>query len=311
MTDLRYLLYLQLPIIYNYKGISISKEITTFETTCDLDITYYPFDHQTCDIVLGAYDQSIVILPDTSKDHLERFKGHGSWRITKYEMIKGKASLKIRYVLVRKPEFLIMNVLLPILFLALLNPLVFVLPVFSGERIGFAITALLAVSVYMTILGDYLPRNSNPLISYMLTTWLVISASIVVFVIFSMHIYHIKDSKRVPWLAQAFVRSVRRVCFRRQKIESASSNEKKTWLNDEDRKAEGQPRVRHGDSDAIVVCDKANNDDEEFEVNRISWRNVSGALDRCVLIGIYTVQILFIIIFLSILALNGERTVKS
>ena len=45
--------------------------------------------------------------------------------------------------------------------LALLGPLVFVLPVESGEKIGFALTILLSLSVVLTILSDHIPPIST------------------------------------------------------------------------------------------------------------------------------------------------------
>ena len=44
-----------------------------------------------------------------------------------------------------------------------LNTMVFVLPTESGERVGYAITCLLSLSVYMTFASEGLPDSSKPL----------------------------------------------------------------------------------------------------------------------------------------------------
>ena len=63
----------------------------------------------------------------------------------------------------RQANFLIINVLLPILMMATMNILVFVIPPESGERISHAITVLLAVAVYLTIVEENLPKSSSPM----------------------------------------------------------------------------------------------------------------------------------------------------
>jgi len=53
------------------------------------------------------------------------------------------------------------NMVLPVIILAIVGPFVFVLPVESGEKIGFALTVLLNMSVVMTIVSDNIPPIST------------------------------------------------------------------------------------------------------------------------------------------------------
>jgi hypothetical protein len=46
--------------------------------------------------------------------------------------------------------------------MSILNVFVFLLPADSGERVGYAITMLLAIAVFLTISSDSLPAMSNP-----------------------------------------------------------------------------------------------------------------------------------------------------
>jgi hypothetical protein len=48
------------------------------------------------------------------------------------------------------------------LFVAL-NPLVFLLPVESGERIGLSMTILLSYTIFLTLISDAIPASSNPM----------------------------------------------------------------------------------------------------------------------------------------------------
>lgn len=61
----------------------------------------------------------------------------------------------------RKYSYYLMNMLLPVIVLAVMAPFVFVLPVESGEKIGFALTILLSLSVVMTIVSDNIPPTST------------------------------------------------------------------------------------------------------------------------------------------------------
>jgi hypothetical protein len=61
----------------------------------------------------------------------------------------------------RKYSYYLLNMLLPVIILATMAPFVFILPVESGEKIGFALTILLSLSVVMTIVSDNIPPTST------------------------------------------------------------------------------------------------------------------------------------------------------
>ena len=63
----------------------------------------------------------------------------------------------------RKPRFIMLSMILPILMLAILNLLVFVLPYESGEKASYAVTVFLTFVVFLTILSSVLPTNSDSL----------------------------------------------------------------------------------------------------------------------------------------------------
>ncbi|XP_060559571.1 5-hydroxytryptamine receptor 3A-like [Ruditapes philippinarum] len=87
----------------------------------------------------------------------------------------------------------------PIIFLAYLNNVVFVIPAECGERISYSITVLLAIAVYLTIVGDNLPKTSFPMayFSYYLLALLITSICITLATIFNLRIYHYTTSDPV------------------------------------------------------------------------------------------------------------------
>ena len=63
---------------------------------------------------------------------------HGMWDVTgKHFELKRNQATRAKYIfqLQRKPQYVIINIILPILFLNLLNVLVFMLPAESGESV--------------------------------------------------------------------------------------------------------------------------------------------------------------------------------
>ena len=81
----------------------------------------------------------------------------------------------------RKPLYYTIYLIMPCLIIALLTLLNFLIPVESGERIGFCITILLAMSVYLLLIADSLPKTSTsvPLIGlYYVITMAVIAMAL-------------------------------------------------------------------------------------------------------------------------------------
>lgn len=66
----------------------------------------------------------------------------------------------------RRPLFYTVNLLLPSIFLMLMDIVGFYLPPDSGERVSFKITLLLGYSVFLIIVSDTLPATAigTPLI---------------------------------------------------------------------------------------------------------------------------------------------------
>ncbi|PVD21667.1 hypothetical protein C0Q70_17466 [Pomacea canaliculata] len=60
----------------------------------------------------------------------------------------------------RRPAFYVLNIILPVVLLAMTSSLVFALPAESGEKMSLSITVLLAFAVYLTLLTDAMPKTS-------------------------------------------------------------------------------------------------------------------------------------------------------
>ena len=176
-------------IRYHSDGLAQWYPGDLIKATCTINVYYFPFDIQECKLVLQAYGygtSEVKLVASRDDVDLSSMAPHSSWIIRETKAyvteVFGSSQAVFRFRFERRPQYVIVNVILPILFLCFLNVMAFLLPVDSGERISYAITVLLAIAVYMTIVSDNLPKASEPLplISYLLIVCLTVSVLITV-----------------------------------------------------------------------------------------------------------------------------------
>lgn len=139
--------------------------------------------------------------------------------------------LQLTFTLKRRALFFLMNMILPIAVMGGLNLFVFILPHDSGERVGYSITLLLAICVYLTIASDNLPKSSFPSISLLCAKLffdMIISSFVLLFTILGLRCYHTDDSVRVPPCLVAVTRCVLcKCCMTRERVEEQYAVETK------------------------------------------------------------------------------------
>ena len=155
-----------------------------FVTSCQLDITYYPFDDQSChiDFVDWAYNGLQVDLMNGANEiKLNAYSKSGEWAVIKtavtrdnnfYESDPGVPFPRIRFsvYIKRKPMFYTINIITPCITMSALALLVFYLPPDSGEKVSLGITVLLSFSVFLLLVAENVPKTSEyvPLIGELL-----------------------------------------------------------------------------------------------------------------------------------------------
>ncbi|VDH92600.1 Hypothetical predicted protein [Mytilus galloprovincialis] len=160
-----------------------------FETRCNLDSKYFPFDEHKCDIIFVSWShssQDIVLTQTTNGIELsDGLESHGEWEITSssatIEFDYMVSSVKFTIVIKRKPLYMIMNIILPIILLALLDIFTFKIPADTGERLGYTITVWLSFAVFLTIVSDSLPQTSEsvPIVSIYIILQLLMGTLVV------------------------------------------------------------------------------------------------------------------------------------
>ncbi|XP_053546032.1 5-hydroxytryptamine receptor 3A-like [Bombina bombina] len=160
--------------VQNYKPIQVV-------TACSLNIYNFPFDVQNCSLTFTSWLHTIQDInvslwrtPEEVKEDKSLFMNKGEWELlyvlsqyrTFVENEDSFAEMKFHVVIKRRPLFYAVNLLLPSMFLMVMDIIGFYLPPDSGERVSFKITLLLGYSVFLIIVSDTLPATAigTPLI---------------------------------------------------------------------------------------------------------------------------------------------------
>nr|KAI8757366.1 acetylcholine receptor subunit beta-like 1 [Biomphalaria glabrata] len=164
--------------------------VSLFPTTCQLDLTYYPFDQQTCYLQLVSIPHNAEELQFTvrfPRAKILDYMIHGEWDLKKTEVqtklvyvgTTTRSLIEVTIVMKRRPTCFIFNILLPVVLLSFLNIFVFVIPAESGEKISYGLTMLLALSVYLSTVSGMIPRSSLTLPNVIIYLFLLLFLSLI------------------------------------------------------------------------------------------------------------------------------------
>ena len=146
-------------------------------TSCPVNLKYFPYDTQVCNVsfinwvYLSTYLNYSLTFSQSEVD-LNYYTENGVWNLPSSRVVREDIMIDPAYpmpkvtfelTLKRKPEFLVMNILVPAAMMSLLSALVFTLPADSGEKVGLGITVLLSFSVILLMISDITPRIGSPM----------------------------------------------------------------------------------------------------------------------------------------------------
>ena len=167
-----------------YTGAVIYVPRGNFETKCPTDISKFPFDEQHCIVAFMAWGipkQFITLSSIKNKAVIDEFYPHSSWRLLEYstatEDINGISLFYINLRITGRAMYYGVMVIAPTVLFALLNPLVFLLPVESGERVSLAMTILLSYAIFLTLVSSSIPASSNPMCALLIGMIMIIVVS--------------------------------------------------------------------------------------------------------------------------------------
>uniref|UniRef100_A0A3Q3X2N6 5-hydroxytryptamine receptor 3A n=1 Tax=Mola mola TaxID=94237 RepID=A0A3Q3X2N6_MOLML len=166
--DIPYVYVTHNGLVRNYKPIQVV-------TACTLNIYNFPFDVQKLPAGTCCHGFFTPLHHSELREDKSVFMNQGEWELlhilSNYKIFSVDnddyyAEMKFHVVIRRRPLFYTVNLLLPSIFLMVMDIVGFYLPPDSGERVSFKITLLLGYSVFLIIVSDTLPATAigTPLI---------------------------------------------------------------------------------------------------------------------------------------------------
>ncbi|XP_045391198.1 neuronal acetylcholine receptor subunit alpha-6 [Lemur catta] len=221
--------------LLKYNGTITWTPPAIFKSSCPMDITFFPFDHQNCSLKFGSwtYDKAeIDLLIIGSKVDMKDFWENSEWEIVdasgykhdiKYNCCEEiYTDITYSFYLRRLPMFYTVNLILPCLFISFLTVLVFYLPSDCGEKVTLCISVLLSLTVFLLVITETIPSTSLvvPLVGeYLLFTMVFVTLSIVVTVfVLNIH-YRTPATHAMPgWVQKVFLRLLPQLLMMRKPL---------------------------------------------------------------------------------------------
>uniref|UniRef100_H3BZQ4 Uncharacterized protein n=1 Tax=Tetraodon nigroviridis TaxID=99883 RepID=H3BZQ4_TETNG len=183
-----------------------------FTSTCNVDVRWFPFDIQRCELKFGSWTFDGWLLDLQMKEaDVSGYVHNGEWDLLevpggRHEVfydgsVEPYPDVTFVVTLRRRTLFYALNLLIPCVLLSSMTLLVFLLPANSGEKISLGITVLLSLTVFMLMVAEIMPATSDsvPLIGqYFASTMVIVGMSVVATVIVLQFHHHNPDNGQMP-----------------------------------------------------------------------------------------------------------------
>uniref|UniRef100_A0A3B4T2C1 Neuronal acetylcholine receptor subunit alpha-7 n=1 Tax=Seriola dumerili TaxID=41447 RepID=A0A3B4T2C1_SERDU len=183
-----------------------------FKSTCYIDVRWFPFDVQRCDLKFGSWTYGGWSLDlQMIEADITGYIANGEWDLVEvpgrrnerfYDCCKEPyPDVTFTVVMRRRTLYYGLNLLIPCVLISTLALLVFLLPADSGEKISLGITVLLSLTVFMLLVAEIMPATSDsvPLIAqYFATTMVIVGLSVIATVLVLQYHHHDPDGGHMP-----------------------------------------------------------------------------------------------------------------
>uniref|UniRef100_A0A8C7K713 Neuronal acetylcholine receptor subunit alpha-7-like n=1 Tax=Oncorhynchus kisutch TaxID=8019 RepID=A0A8C7K713_ONCKI len=183
-----------------------------FSSACEVDVRWFPFDVQHCELKFGSwtFDGWLLDLQMQEAD-LSGYMSNGEWELLgvpgdRHEIFyecctEPYSDVTFVVTLRRRTLFYALNLLVPCVLISSLTLLVFLLPAQSGEKIG--------LDFFMLLVAEIMPATSDciPLIGqYFVSTMVTVGMSVVATVVVLQYHHHDPNSGDMPqWVRLSLV----------------------------------------------------------------------------------------------------------
>ncbi|XP_073957778.1 neuronal acetylcholine receptor subunit alpha-7-like isoform X4 [Choristoneura fumiferana] len=189
-----------------------------FKSTCKIDITWFPFDDQHCDMKFGSWtydgNQLDLVLKDENGGDLSDFITNGEWYLIGMPGKKNTITyaccpepyvdVTFTIMIRRRTLYYFFNLIVPCVLISSMALLGFTLPPDSGEKLTLGVTILLSLTVFLNLVAEKMPSTSDavPLIgTYFNCIMFMVASSVVLTVVVLNYHHRTADIHEMPqWI---------------------------------------------------------------------------------------------------------------
>ncbi|XP_011613226.1 5-hydroxytryptamine receptor 3C-like isoform X2 [Takifugu rubripes] len=229
------------PYVYLYStGRVFDDKPMRVVSTCKLGIYAFPFDIQNCTLTFGSYLYStdqLMLSASTTAAQILAESLHVSQTKTEWELVyiqvtptnKEIGDMVYSYItysliLKRRPVLYVVNLILPSIFLVLLDVFSFGLPPQTFDRSAFKMTLILGYTVFLLLMNDLLPVTGNdvPILNvfFSLSFAMMVASQLVTLFIVHVHFHSCYFSVAPQWLSVLMLQYVAPVICLSQRKQS-------------------------------------------------------------------------------------------
>ncbi|XP_050425104.1 acetylcholine receptor subunit alpha-type acr-16-like isoform X2 [Adelges cooleyi] len=195
----------QTNVVVRHNGTCLWVPPGIFKSTCKIDITWFPFDDQHCDMKFGSWTyngfQLDLVLKSDGGD-LSDFTTNGEWYLLgmpgKKNVImyaccpEPYVDITFQIKIRRRTLYYFFNLIVPCVLISSMALLGFTLPPDCGEKLTLEITILLSLTVFLNLVAESMPTTSEavPLIGTYFNCIMFMVASSVVLTLVVLNYHH-------------------------------------------------------------------------------------------------------------------------
>nr|WMV64418.1 nicotinic acetylcholine receptor alpha7 variant [Pardosa pseudoannulata] len=267
-----------------------------FKSTCKIDITWFPFDDQKCEMKFGSwtYDgfQLDLRLASEEGGDLSTYITNGEWILIGLPGVRNEifysccpepyVDITFTIHIRRRTLYYGFNLIIPCVLISSMTLLGFTLPPDSGEKLTLGVTILLSLSVFQMLVTETLPPSSDAVSiigTYFACIMIMVAFSVVMTVVVLNYHHRNSDTHEMPeYIKKVFLlwlpwllrmqrpghRITRRDLFRSTKVQEMELKEQRASRSLLDVPDEGDEDFRPSSSPAPL--------------QRVPYANVSSCL---------------------------------
>jgi len=194
-----------------------------FKSTCKIDITWFPFDDQNCELKFGSWTYNgfkldLKLQFETGGD-LSNFMENGEWSLLDmpgkrnnivYECCpEPYVDITFTINMRRRTLYYFFNLIVPCVLISSMALLGFTLPPDAGEKLTLGVTVMLSLTVFMNIVSELMPITSDavPLIGtyFNFIMGMVASSVLLTVLVLNYHHRHPETHDMPTWIKRVFL----------------------------------------------------------------------------------------------------------